>query len=147
VTTFESAGARRAESRWVIIGVVAMTSLLCAQVVVGLLREPEPSHLEKVQTCLTERSTPYEPVSQDPLAMSAGRGALVTTVDGNRVTVSLGSSEKDAERVYRTYVALAPADVVETRLERNRKVVFLWEDEPTAAQREFMVLCTLDAQE
>ena len=83
MTTFESNGARQAESRWVLIGVAAMKTLLCAQVVVGLLREPEPSHLEKVQTCLTERSTPYEPVSADPVAASAGRGALVTTVDSD----------------------------------------------------------------
>lgn len=147
MTTFESTGARQAEWRWVLIGVAAMTSLLCAQAVVGFLREPEASHLKKVQTCLTERSTPYEPVSHDSVAASAGRGALVTTVDGNRVTVSLGGSERDAERVYRTYVAIAAADVVETRLERNRKVVFLWEAQPTVAQRDFMILCTLDAQE
>ena len=74
MTTLESTSARQAEWRWVLIGVAAMTSLLCAQVVVGLLREPEPSYLEKVQTCLTERSTPYEPVSDDPIAASAGRG-------------------------------------------------------------------------
>ena len=146
MTTVESTSARQAEWRWVLVGVAAMTALLFAQVVVGLLREPEPSHLEKVQTCLTERSTPYEPVRADPVASSAGRGALVTTVDGNRVTVSLGSSEKDAERVYQTYVAIASADVLEARLERNRKVVFLWEAPPTVAQHDFMVLCTLDAQ-
>ena len=144
MTTFESTSARQAEWRWVLIGVAAMTSLLCAQVVVGLLREPEPS---KLQTCLTERSTPYVPVSDDPVAASAGRGALLTTVDGNRVTVSLGSSERDAERVYQTYMAIASADVVATRLERNRKVVFLWEAQPTVVQHDFMVLCTLDAQE
>ena len=147
MTTFESTSARQAEWRWVLIGVAAMTSLLCAQVVVGLLREPEPSYLEKLQTCLTERSTPYVPVSDDPVAASAGRGALLTTVDGNRVTVSLGSSERDAERVYQTYMAMASADVVATRLERNRKVVFLWEAQPTVVQHDFMVLCTLDAQE
>jgi len=131
----------------VLIGTVAMASVLCAQVVVGQLREPEPSHLEKVQTCLTERSTPFQSVSDDPVAASAGRGALVTEVDGNRVTVSLGSSERDAERVYRAYVAVAPLDVVAARVERNRKAVFLWGSAPTAAQREFMILCTLDAQE
>ena len=72
MTTFESTSARQAERRWVLIGVAAMTSWLCAQVVVGLLREPEPSYLEKLQTCLTERSTPYVPVIDDPVAASAG---------------------------------------------------------------------------
>ncbi len=130
-----------------LVGVVSIASLLCVQVVVGFLREPEPSHLEKVQTCLTERSTPFDDVSGDPVALSARRGALRTTVDGNSVTVALGDSEEDAERMYAAYAALAPADVVATRLERNRKVVFLWDAEPTASQHEFMVLCTLDAQE
>jgi hypothetical protein len=147
VSTLESPSARQAESRWVLIGVVAMALLLCAQVLVGFIREPEPSHLEKVQTCLTERSRPFEAADDDPIALSAGRGALRTDVDGNRVTVALGSSESDAERVYGAYVAVAPDDIIATRLEQNRKVVFLWEKEPTTAQREFMVLCTLDAQE
>jgi hypothetical protein len=107
----------------------------------------EPSYLEKVQTCLTERATRFEPVVGDPIALSAARGALRTTAQGNSVTVALGGSEADAGRVYRDYVAVAPADVVRTRLDRHRKVVFLWDSEPTTAQRDFMYLCTLDAQE
>lgn len=147
VSALESPAARRAEWRWVLIGVVSMASLLCAQVVVGFLREAEPSHLEKVQTCLTERSTPFAEVVGDPVALSAKRGALRTTVDGNSVTVALGDSEDDAKRLSDAYVAVAPADLVATNLDRRRKVVFLWDGEPTTAQREFMYLCTLDAQE
>lgn len=139
--------ARRAEWRWVLIGVISTAAVLCAQVLVGFLREPEPSYLEKVQTCLTERATPFDQVVDDPIAVSAGRGALRTTVDGNTVTVALGSSEDDAERLYEAYTAVATADVVETLLDRRRKVVFLWNGPPTPAQREFMYLCTLDAQE
>jgi hypothetical protein len=131
----------------VLIGVVSIASLLCVQVAVGFLRQPEPSFLEKVKTCLTERSTPFEEVSSDPIASSAQRGALRTIVEGNGVTVALGGSESDAERVYDAYVSVAPADVVGTRLERNRKVVFLWDGQPSSSQHEFMVLCTLDAQE
>ena len=49
--------------------------------------------------------------------------------------------------MYDDYAGLMTADVVRTLLERRRKVVLLWEREPTTSQREFMYLCTLDAQE
>lgn len=144
---FESPSVRQAEHRWVLVGVALVASLLCVQAVAGFVRADEPSFLAKVQTCLTERATPFEEVSGDPVALSAKRGALRTTVDGNSVTVSLGDSEKDAERLYDAYAAVAPASVVATNLDRRRKVVFIWDSEPTTAQREFMYLCTLDAQE
>ncbi len=149
MTATDASEVGRPERRWVLAGVVVVASVLAVQIVAGAVRSvfsDEPSYLEQVQICLTERSTPYGPAS-DPVAASAGRGALATTVDGNPVTVALGSSESDAERVYQVYVAIAPAEIVGTRLERSRKVVLLWEREPTAAQREFMLLCTLDAQE
>ena len=130
-----------------LVGVGLVVSVLCAQVVAGFVRADEPSFLEKVETCLTERATPFEEVSGDPIALSAKRGALRTTVEGNSVTVLLGGSEKDSERLYETYTVVASDEVVATQLDRRRKVVFLWSSEPTAAQREFMYLCTLDAQE
>ncbi len=125
-----------------------VAALIAAQVVAGLVRvatTDEPSHLELVQTCLSERSIPFEPVVEDPVALSARRGALRTTVDGNAVTVALGDSERDAERVFDAYTAVGNADVP-SRLERRRKVVFLWDVPPSAPQRDFMTLCTLDAQ-
>ena len=131
-----------------LIGVVVVAALLFVQIAGGVARgivSDEPSHLELVQTCLVERATPFEK-ARDPIAESAGRGALRTIVDGNAVTVALGSSEADSARVYEAYAAVATADVA-ALLERRRKVVFLWEREPTSAQREFMILCTLDAQE
>lgn len=143
----ESSSTRRAEQWWVLVGVGLVVSLLCAQVVVGFVRADEPSFLEKVKTCLTERATPFEEVSGDPIALTAKRGALRTTVDGNAVTVLLGGSENDAERLYEDYTVVASDEVVATQLDRRRKVVFLWSREPTTAQREFMYLCTLDAQE
>jgi len=132
------------------VAIVLVASLLVAQVVAGVVREAvsdEASYLEKVQICLTERETPFEPAVGDIIALSAARGALRSSPEGNEVTVALGGSEKDAERLYRDYSAVAPDDVVRTRLERHRKVVFLWDREPSQAQREFMYLCTLDAQE
>jgi hypothetical protein len=149
VSSLEVPETREAERRWVLVGVAVAAAVLLTQVVAGLVREAvtdEPSTLERVQTCLTERNTPFEAVAGDVVALSAARGALRTTIDGNSVTVALGGSERDARRVYDAYVSLGTADVVE-RLEQRRKVVFLWDSPPTATQREFMYLCTLDAQE
>jgi hypothetical protein len=150
VSPLELPETRRAERRWATIGVVLAASLLAAQVAAGIAREAvsdEPSTLERVRICLTERDTPFEDAAGDSIALSAARGALRAEVQGNSVTVALGSSEKDAARVYESYVSVTTADVVRTRLDRRRKVVFLWEREPTTAQREFMYLCTLDAQQ
>ena len=149
MSTLVTADGRRAERRWVAIGVAVVGAAIVIQVLGGLGRAlitDEPSHLELVRTCLTERSTPFEPVVEDPVAESAGRGALRTTVEGNAVTVALGGSDRDAERVYDAYTAVGSADVA-ARLERRRKVVFLWDRPPTDAQRAFMTLCTLDAQD
>ena len=146
----EQVETRLAERRWVFIGVLAVAFLLVVQVAAGLVRDAvsdEPSYLEKVETCLIERNRSFGPVDQDPIASSAERGALKTTIGGNPVTVALGGSEDDAARIYDAYVSVAPADVVKTRLERRRKVVLLWERDPSQSQREFMYLCTRDAQE
>jgi len=149
VNALQVSGVGDVERRWVLAGVVVVASLLVLQISGGIVREivsDEPSHLELVQTCLVERATPFE-TAGDPIAESAGRGALRTVVDGNAVTVALGRSEADAARVYDAYSAVATADVVAALLERRRKVVFLWARAPTSAQREFMILCTLDAQQ
>lgn len=150
MSSLGTANARRAEQRWIAIGVAVACATVAAQVLGGLVREAttdEASYLAKVQTCLTERSTSSKPVVGDVIALSAKRGALRTSVEGNAVTVALGGSEEDAKRVFDAYTSVASADVVEARLERRRKVVFLWESPPSAAQRSFMILCTLDAQE
>jgi hypothetical protein len=147
VSGLETLEARRTEWRWVIGGLVAAGFLLIGQFAGGVIREavsPQPSYLDKLKTCLTERSTAYAPATSDPIASSAHRGALRTSVSGNGVTVSLGGSEDDAERIYDDYESVAAPG---PRLERQRKVVLLWDQAPTADQHAFMVLCTLDAQE
>jgi hypothetical protein len=133
----------------VLAGIALAAVIVAAQALAGLVREAttdEPSHMELVQTCLTERSVPFEPVVGDPIALSAKRGALRTSVEGNSVTVTLGGSESDAARVVDAYTAVGTADVA-SRLERLRKVVLLWDVPPTTVQREFMELCTLDARD
>jgi hypothetical protein len=140
----------RREERWLRVGITVVACLLLVEVVGGTARRAlsdEPTYLENVETCLTERMTQFAPVVNDPIAESTARGALRTMVEGNGVTVVLGSSEADAERVYEAYVSVAPDDIAGTRLELNRKVVFLWDAVPTPSQHDFMVLCTLDAQE
>ena len=150
MSSHDSSPVQDAERRWVVIGVVVALSVVVVQVAAGVVRgivSDVPSYLEQVQTCLVERDTPFARVEGDPIAQSARRGALSVRVDGNSVTVALGGSESDATRVHDAYAAVATAAVLETLLDRRRKVVFLWAREPTTAQREFMYLCTLDAQE
>jgi hypothetical protein len=150
VSADEATRARGRECRYVVVSVVVLLSLLAVQVFAGVVRAAvtdEPSTLEKVETCLVERSRPFEPVAGDPVASSAERGALRVDVFGNHVTVALGGSERDAKRVYDAYVSVAPSGVEGTTLDLHRRVVFLWDSPPTAKQRDFMYLCTLDAQD
>ena len=140
----------RAERRWLRIGLAFVGVLLLAQLVGGVVRtavSPGPSALERVQTCLTERSTPFETVSDDPVAQSAGHGALRTTVEGNRLTIALGSSERDARRVYADYTGVMSPQAASALLDLHRRVVFLWESAPTQSQKDFAYLCTLDVQD
>ena len=147
MTALDAPETRSAEQRWLAAGLIVVGLVIAAQFVGGSIQQAaanEPSYLERVETCLTERSTPFEAVTGDLIALSAGRGALRTNVGGNRVTVGLGSSEDDAKRIVGDYESVGSPGA---RLEQNRKVVFLWDQEPTADQHDFMVLCTLDAQD
>lgn len=138
-----------AERRWVRIGLVVVGVVALVQVVAGTVRTavaPGPSALERVEKCLTERSTPFQTVTDDPVAQSAGRGALRTTVEGNPVTFALGRSEGDARRVYDDYTAVMSSDAASARLDLHGRVVFLWDAAPSQSQRDFVYLCTLDVQ-
>jgi hypothetical protein len=150
VSAIGAAEPRRAERHWVRIGLAVVGVLLVAQFVGGVVRtavSPGRSPLERVQTCLTERSTPFETVGDDPLAQSAGHGALRTTVEGNRLTIALGSSERDARRVYEDYTGVMSPAAASALLDLHRRVVFLWENAPTRTQTDFAYLCTLDVQD
>jgi hypothetical protein len=150
VSVLETSQARRRELRYVLGSALVLLSLLVVQICAGLLREAvsdEPSALERVETCLVERKRPFESAESDPVASSAERGALRVDVFGNHVTVALGGSERDAKRVYDAYVSVAPSGIVGTTLDLHRRVVFLWDRAPTAEQRDFMYLCTLDVQD
>lgn len=140
----------RAERRWLRIGIAVVGVVLLAQLVGGVVRtvvHPGSSALERVQTCLTERATPFETVTDDPVARSAGHGALRTTVEGNRLTIALGSSERDARRVYDDYTRVMSPEAAAALLDLHRRVMFLWASAPTQSQRDFGYLCTLDVQD
>jgi hypothetical protein len=140
----------RAERHWLRVGLAVVGVLLLAQFVGGVVRtavSPGLSPLERVQTCLTERSTPFETVSDDPVAQSAGHGALRTTVEGNRLTIALGSSERDARRLYGDYTGVMSPEAATALLDLHRRVVFLWANAPTQSQKDFAYLCTLDVQD
>ena len=146
MSALETPGSARSERRWVIVGLVAVGLVIVGQLASGAIRgavSPQPSYLEKLQTCLTERNTAYRAVTSDPIASSAHRGALRTSVGGNGVTVSLGGSGGRREADLRR---LRVGSRAGTAARQQRKVVFLWDQAPTADQHAFMVLCTLDAQ-
>jgi hypothetical protein len=146
----DAAERTRAERRWLRIGLALVGVVLLAQFAGGAIRSavsPGSSAVERVQTCLTERATPFESVTDDPVAQSAGRGALRTRVEGNRLTIALGSSERDARRVHDDYVAVMSAADASSLLDLHRRVVFLWAEAPTQSQRDFAYLCTLDVQD
>jgi hypothetical protein len=149
VSTTDAAESARAERHWVRIGLAVVGVVLVVQFVGGVVRtavRPSPSALARVQKCLTERSTHYEAVT-DPVAESAGRGALRTAVDGNGVTIAIGSSERDARRVHDDYIAVMSAADAGSLLDVHRRVVFLWAQAPTQSERDFAYLCTLDVQD
>jgi hypothetical protein len=139
----------RAERRWLWIGIVSVAAVALVQVVAGTVRteaSPGPTALERVHECLKERSTPFSAVSDDPVAESAGHGALRTSVEGNPVTFALGRSEADARRIYDDYTAVMSSAAASARLDLHGRVVFLWDDAPSQSQKDFVYLCTLDVQ-
>ena len=107
-------------------------AILAAQVLGGLVREmvsDEPSHLEMVRDCLTERSTPFEPVVGDSGCPERGARCVA---DDRRTETRHGRAGRIGEgrraRVRRVQ-AVGAADVT-SRLERRRRVVFLWDAPP-----------------
>ena len=150
MSLLDAAESTPAERRWLRIGLIVVMVIFVAQFVGGTVRavvDPGPSALERVQTCLTERATPFAPVTDDPVAQSAGHGALRTTVDGNPVTFVLGSSERDARRMHDDYTGVMSAADASSLLDLHRRVVFLWQQAPSQSQRDFAYLCTLDVQD
>jgi hypothetical protein len=75
----------------------------------------------------------------DPLADSAGKGSLKTTIEGNEVTVALASSQKQAVTIERYYHQVGGA--LRGRLERRDRTVYLWRFRSSPTQRQAMYDC------
>ena len=65
--------------------------------------------------------------------------ALKTTIEGNDVTVSLASSEKQAAEIERFYRAVGGD--LEGRLELRQRTVYLWRFRSSPTQRQAMYDC------
>lgn len=102
----------------------------------------EPTALELTVRCLeNEKGLPVILDVRDPIARSAGRGALSTTVEGNPVTVVIGSSSDDAARVERAYRAVGD---VEGRIEQRGHIVYVFERPPSPTQRQGLYDCAYE---
>jgi len=97
-------------------------------------RDVDPTALALLERCLeNERSLDVSTPAGDPLAASAPRGSLTTTVFGNSVSVSLWKDEPAAERTIATYARLTPEDLTTRAIARGR-TVFFWAAPPTDEQ-------------
>jgi hypothetical protein len=123
------------------LGVVAL--IVVADVVgwkVHDIVHPPPTRLERTVVCLKDKRGVVAVVpAGDPLADSAGKGSLKTTIEGNDVTVALASSEEQAAKIERYYRAVA--DGLEGRLERRDRTVYLWRFRSSPTQRQAMYDC------
>jgi hypothetical protein len=101
---------------------------------------PAPTRLELALRCLgSEKGVATTVPAGDPLADSAGDGSFKTTIEGNEVTVALGTTEEQAARIERSYRAVA-GDLT-GRLERRADTVYLWKFESSPTQRQTMYDC------
>jgi hypothetical protein len=100
----------------------------------------ETSRIDLTRRCLTrERGLAIESGIRDPLAASASRGWLATTVEGNRVHISIAGSDKEAARIASGYQAVAEALV--GRLELRGSHVYLWDRPASPTQRQALYDC------
>ena len=98
------------------------------------------TRLELATRCFeVEKGFAVEPAARDPLAASAGDGALRTTIEGNGVTVLLAATPGEALRLESGYRALG-ADLA-GRLERRDRVVWLWQNVSSPTQRQHAYDC------
>jgi hypothetical protein len=124
-------------------GLLVVAALGVASVVGWLVHaavHDPPSPYAQTVRCLTLEKGLVLEEPRDPLARSAGRGATRTAVEGNRVTIAVGSSVADAERIVAGYRAIAGARLGH-RLERREHNVYLWDNDPSPSQRQALYDC------
>ena len=122
---------------------VVVTLLFLGVVVTWAVRDvthDEPTRLELVVRCLTkEQGLAVTIATGDPLADSAGDGALRTTIEGNDVTIVLASTPEQAIELEREYRVLGTD--LEGRLERRDRTVYLWKNVSSPTQRQHAYDC------
>ena len=122
------------------IGVVCALVVILAQVVVASawsLGHDDPTELALTRQCLEREKGLAVGPADDSVATSASGGALATVVEGNAVTLSVGRSEAEVERLRSAYSASDPG----TRLDLHGRYVALWHREPSPTQRQVTYDC------
>jgi hypothetical protein len=129
------------ERRAARIGVVCALVVILAQLIVASawsLGHDDPTELALTRRCLErEKGLAVEPAI-DPVAASASGGALATVIEGNAVTLSVGTSESEVERLRSAYFAGGDPG---TRLDLHGRYVALWDREPSPTQRQVTYDC------
>ena len=124
------------------LGIAGALVVVFAQLTVGAawsLTHDDPTELELTRRCLErEKGLTVEPTTDDPVAASAGGGTLRTVVEGGLVTLSIGKSADEVERLRRGYAA---AGISDGRLDVRGRYLALWLREPSPTQRQVTYDC------
>jgi len=132
------------EWRYLIASMLALGVLAGAWVIGWAVREArdvDPTLIGLLSTCLQdERGLHLTSPSGDPLADSAPRGSLRTTIEGNDVVVSVWSDHDAALETLRTYGRLTPEDL-ELRAVARGPYANLWAAPPTGSQEPALYDC------
>ena len=136
---------RQEEWLYVRAALIAVAVIAAASVIGTMsynIGHHDPTKFDRMVTCLTEEKGVQITIpTRDAIAESAKVGALLTTVEGNPVTVSVARSVKEAETlVYRNYHSVAGA--LTGRLERRETSVYLFANPASPTQRQVLYDCT-----
>ena len=123
------------------LGLAVAVVVVGAQAVVGAawsLSHDDPTELELTTRCLErEKGLTLEETTDDPVAASAHGGTLRTIVEGNLVTLSVATSQAEAERLRAAYASSNPG----VRLDVRGRYVALWLRDPSRSQRQATYDC------
>ena len=132
------------EWRYLVVAMLVLSVLACAWVLGWAVREArdvDPTAIGLLSTCLEdERGLRLTSPSGDPLADSAPRGSLRTTIDGNEVVVSIWSDNDAALETVRTYARLTPENL-DLRAVARGPFANLWAAPPTGSQEPALYDC------
>jgi hypothetical protein len=131
-------------SEWVFLraGLIAVAVLCVAALAdwaVYCAGHEETSAAEKITNCLWNEKALRVENPRDPIAHSAGLGAMRTTIETNGVTIAIAKDRERAERVIAEYRRVA--DLEPGRLERRGRLVYLWDRPASPTQRQTLFDC------